>query len=507
MALTFDDFELDTERFELRHRGVVRPVEPRVFDLLAQLAREPGRVFTRDELLDSVWKGRIVSDTTVSTCIKNARKALGDSGRQQRFIRTVHRRGIHFAVPVTDGGVARGGAPAAAPPQPGPALLVVPFRPVPDDPQALALAESLSADLATVLTRVPLLRLKVQRSRDEPAAAARAMHESLGVDFVLEGSTRAVTGGFRIRVRLCDARSGFSLWAEHFPLDGALADALESAVAAVLPRLEPRLHKAIYDAVRAAPGDRSAQTLYLEANGILTLHGWHHRSFHDAAELLRRARSLDPGFALAAASLALVMGFGNKIGLMVDPRAAHREALEAAEHALALDSTDSIVLGHAGCALADVGQIERGISLLRNAVEIEPANAQAWAALGAACLQQGDVAQAVAHLRHGVKLSPLDSRLSIWGALLALAHLMAGDMDDALREAELACQRDHRTYIARVVLAAACLAHGNRGRALNAMQAARSIKPDLTRHQVFALTGDGIGRELLALDTRTGAPR
>jgi len=79
MRYRFDQFELDTERFLLRAGDGEVHVEPLVFDLLAYLVERAGQVVTRDAIIDHVWKGRFVSDATVSSCIKSVRKALGDS--------------------------------------------------------------------------------------------------------------------------------------------------------------------------------------------------------------------------------------------------------------------------------------------------------------------------------------------------------------------------------------------------------------------------------------------
>ncbi len=100
MILTFGEFELDIDRFELRRNGQPRKVEPKVFDLMTHFAKNPGKVFSRDDLIAAVWHGRVVSDATVSTCIKSARKALGDSGDAQRYITTVRGRGFRFAADV-----------------------------------------------------------------------------------------------------------------------------------------------------------------------------------------------------------------------------------------------------------------------------------------------------------------------------------------------------------------------------------------------------------------------
>ena len=108
MILTFGEFQLDSDRFELRRNGQLRKVEPKVFDLVAHFAKNPGRVFSRDDLVASVWHGRVVSDATVSTCIKNARKAVGDSGVAQRYIKTVRGRGFRFDADVEHADVRAG---------------------------------------------------------------------------------------------------------------------------------------------------------------------------------------------------------------------------------------------------------------------------------------------------------------------------------------------------------------------------------------------------------------
>ncbi len=100
MILTFGEFQLDTDHFELRRNGQLLKVEPKVFDLMAHFASNPGQVFSRDELIAAVWHSRVVSDSTVSTCIKSARKALGDSGDTQRYIMTVRGRGFRFTADV-----------------------------------------------------------------------------------------------------------------------------------------------------------------------------------------------------------------------------------------------------------------------------------------------------------------------------------------------------------------------------------------------------------------------
>jgi DNA-binding winged helix-turn-helix (wHTH) protein/formylglycine-generating enzyme required for sulfatase activity/dienelactone hydrolase len=114
MSYGFGDFELDTERFELRRAGVPVPLEPQVFELLVYLVANRDRVVTRRELHERVWHGRIVTDAALNSRIKAARAALGDDGKSQHAIRTLHRTGYRFIGDVTE--VANGARPPPAPP-------------------------------------------------------------------------------------------------------------------------------------------------------------------------------------------------------------------------------------------------------------------------------------------------------------------------------------------------------------------------------------------------------
>jgi pimeloyl-ACP methyl ester carboxylesterase/DNA-binding winged helix-turn-helix (wHTH) protein len=110
----FDGCELDLDRYELRRGGAVEPVEPQVFDVLALLIRERRRVVPKGELFDSVWGDRFVSESALTSRVKAARQAIGDDGRAQRLIRTVHGRGYQFVGPV-DERSADGSQPADRP--------------------------------------------------------------------------------------------------------------------------------------------------------------------------------------------------------------------------------------------------------------------------------------------------------------------------------------------------------------------------------------------------------
>src|SRR5262245_6611548 len=96
MIFSFDDFELDTGLFELRQSGTAVSLEPQVYDLLSYLISNHHRLVTKDELLGHVWRERDVSEGALNSRLMAARKALGDSGKEQRLLRTVHGRGYRF---------------------------------------------------------------------------------------------------------------------------------------------------------------------------------------------------------------------------------------------------------------------------------------------------------------------------------------------------------------------------------------------------------------------------
>ena len=96
MQFIFGEYTLDTDTQELRHRDTLISIQPQVFDLLTYLLRNRERVVSKDDLIAAVWEGRIVSDSTLGSHINTARRAIGDSGDEQKLIRTLARKGVRF---------------------------------------------------------------------------------------------------------------------------------------------------------------------------------------------------------------------------------------------------------------------------------------------------------------------------------------------------------------------------------------------------------------------------
>ncbi|MDW3221634.1 MAG: winged helix-turn-helix domain-containing protein [Paracoccaceae bacterium] len=163
VIFAFDDYELDTQLMELRKGAEPINIEPKVFQTLRFLIEMRARAVSRDELLDHVWGGRIVSDASVSSAIKAARQAIGDSGTLQRRIKTVHGYGFRFA---GDIGLS---APAAvqkatsvtdtSPPSKQPSIVALPFEMLGPQQDHPAISVAIAHDVIQALSRLRWLRV------------------------------------------------------------------------------------------------------------------------------------------------------------------------------------------------------------------------------------------------------------------------------------------------------------------------------------------------------------
>jgi DNA-binding winged helix-turn-helix (wHTH) protein/pimeloyl-ACP methyl ester carboxylesterase len=148
----FEDCELDLRRYELRRDGVVRRIEPQVFDVLLLLVRERDRVVTKEEILDTVWGDRFVSESALTSRIKALRQALGDDGKAQRLVRTVRGRGYQFIADVDERGE-RGGPPTVTP------TALVPGEPPPQEIRFCTTDDGVRLAYATMGAGPPLVKV------------------------------------------------------------------------------------------------------------------------------------------------------------------------------------------------------------------------------------------------------------------------------------------------------------------------------------------------------------
>ena len=373
-------------------------------------------------------------------------------------------------------------------------IAVLPFANMSDSREFEYLADGLTEDLITLLARMPGFFVIARNSTfayKGQAPDIRTVAQELDVRYVVEGSLRPIGRKIRVTVQLIEAETRNHIWAEQFDRAAEDLDDIEDEITVgIAARLEPELARAEIERIkRRPPCDMDAWSYYQQAHGLLSLKGWHRETFQEAADLLEQAITLDPDFALAHAYLSLLLALGHIFGMAPGDGPADDRAVAEAEHAMGIDAQDSTVLGFAGCALCDVGQTSGGIEILERAVESNPSNAQAWAALGVALMREGKPRKGVEMLRHGMKISPLDNRLAYWGTNLAYVLFRLRKVEEALDEIERACRRDDRLYMARVVRAIILSALGRDREADRAIEEAKRIHPGLRIADVRTLVG------------------
>ena len=257
MKFVFGDHTLDTSRRELCRQGEPIAVEPQVFDLLVYLIENRDRVVTKDDLIGNIWGGRIVSESTLTSRINAARKAIGDTGDRQELIRTIARKGLRFVAEVRSIDLEPSHAGALLPNQirepltpasDRPAIAVLPFTNMSGDPEQEYFSDGITEDIITALSKLRWFFVIARNSSfiyKGKAVHLKQVAEELGVNYVIEGSVRKVGDRVRITAQLNEVSTGSHIWAEHY--DRGLADVFavqDEITEAIVAAIEPQLYAA-----------------------------------------------------------------------------------------------------------------------------------------------------------------------------------------------------------------------------------------------------------------------
>ena len=383
----FAKCELDIARHRLRVAGIERHVEPQVFDLLRFLVEKGDAIATREELIEHVWKGRVVSDSAVSVRINAARKVIGDTGLRQDLIKTVPRRGFRLAVDVirinhsTPGHVEH--EDVVVNPERRPVVGIFPFDALGEELPSY-LVRGIAEDIATELSRfhdieviAPYSTFRHDFDRKDRFEVAR----SLGITHIVTGSLKGNSSIQRINVALLDANNGASLWSERYDIHGDdLFAAQDDAVVSIVTALAQGLIGHMSDVVRRKPtGNLSAYECLLRG---LEIYKWGVNSIGEAGQArfwFDRALDLDPDFARARAWRECCEAcFWSS-----PPTDAELEdSAQRMNAALSLDEGDHEVHRLKGALHMCSGEFELGEYHLAKAVEINPNDAHILISIG-----------------------------------------------------------------------------------------------------------------------------
>jgi TolB-like protein len=496
MLLVFDDCVLDLDRRELLRASQVIATAPQVFDLLVYLAESRERVVSRDDLMNAIWAGRIVSESTLASHINAVRKAVGDSGQQQRVIRTVARKGFRFAADIREvkslDGVGLSGAESAisvqastsAPALPAkPSIAVLPFVNLSGNQEQDYLADGVVGDIIAALSQHRWLFVVARNSSFTYKACmvdVKQVGRELGVRYVLEGSWRKAKNRVRITCQLIDATTGAHHWAGRF--EGVLGDIFElqdQITESVVGAIAPQLERAEIERARHKPTESlDAYDYFLR--GMAKLHHGTKEAIDQALPLFYKAIEFDPDFASAYAMAAWCHCWRKVNCWMTDRPREMAEGARLARRAVELDKGDAVALTRSGHALAHLaGDLPGGIALLDKALVLNPNLAAAWFLGAYLRLWHGETDAAIEHFTHAMRLSPLDPELYRMQAGMAIAHLFVGRFDIASSWAEKAFRDLPSFLLAAAILAASHALTGRMAEAQRAMDHLRQLNPTL----------------------------
>jgi TolB-like protein/cytochrome c-type biogenesis protein CcmH/NrfG len=492
----FDDHTLDADRRELR-RGVERiAVEPQVFDLLVYLVQNRERVVSKDDLIASVWGGRIVSDSTLTSRINAARKALGDSGGEQKLIRTVPRKGLRFVGTVLT--QANGVEPAHATSSPGdeaheparpalplpdrPAIAVLPFVNMSGDPEQEYFSDGISEDIITALSKLRWFFVIARNSSfiyKGKAVHMKQVAEELGVGYVVEGSVRK--GGDRVRItaQLNDVVTGGHIWAERY--DRGLADVFavqDEITEAIVAAIEPQLYAAeSFRAQRKPPDSLDAWDLVMRALS----HYWRVTRQDNvvAQALLEKAIAIDPNYGQALGVLAASHTFSAHMG-WADMATVAPIAERAALAAILADSEDPWAHFALGCVYLFARRFDDSLAEFELALRLNPNFSLAQGYYGVTLSYCGRWEEGDLAARRALRLSPRDPFSAIYYGIAAYAQFVGRNYDEAMRLARDGIRQRGDFVGAHRVLAASAGMAGQAEIAAAALHELRRAQPNIS---------------------------
>lgn len=453
MKYRFDSFEFDPAGHGLSDDGATVSLEPQAIELLRYLIENRDRIISKDELIDHIWQGRIITDAALNTRIRSIRRALGDDRSQQRYVKTFPKRGFQFVGVIEADGERTGQAEhtggrmfpepklltafaaalliivagtfylwtqsdnklrAELPLPKRPSIAVLRFSNLNEDTGYQYFVDGLTED---IITNLSLNRELFVISRNSSFgykagdADMSTLAKELGVAFIARGSVRRVDDRVRINSELIEARTGRTIWAERF--DRALVDvfAIQDDISqSIAARLAPEIVKARVDHARSKRTENlDAWDLYLKAKS--SQYKLNEAAQSKAVRLALLAIKRDGEFAAPYSLIARAKGIQFFYRWTDDPDSTLKQAIEYARSAIRLDANDPVAFAALGYVYRFTGDADRSIANLDHAAKLNPNDANIRLELAHTLDWFRRQKRALPEIERAIRLSPRDPLL------------------------------------------------------------------------------------------------
>ncbi len=408
------NFSLDTGSYGFERDGIKQAIEPQVFDLLVYLIENRNRVVTRDELLDNLWNGRIVSDGAINARLKEARKAIGDDGKKQGLIKTIHRRGYQFIADISTSPEIAHELTVLIPPDPSfsekPSVAVLPFENLGQQSDSDYFADGLTRDISANLCHYHELMVIDWHSAFEyrdAHASTENFARQLGVQYLASGSIRRADNRIRISAQLIEAATGKMIWADNLERDYDDVFSLEDEIATrIAVNLASHIEDESIARVARKPSDSmSAFDCVLQARQYQL--SYDQDEIAAARILLERAIELDPLYAAAYAHLAHTHAKESETEWCVSRFDTLKQAVELSRKAVSLDESDSFAHMALGWAYMNQEKFDLAEVHIDRAIDCNPNDYDAYCIKCWLLAFTGDAAEATVCGARALQLNPL----------------------------------------------------------------------------------------------------
>lgn len=455
MRYQSENFILDTDDYSLIRNGINHPIEPQVFDLLVYLIENRNRVVTREELLEQMWNGRIVSDSAINARLKEARKAVGDTGKQQRVIKTIHRRGYQFIadVNVTSDNASKDKSHTPSPTfkTEKPSVAVLRFNNLSNDSDQAYFSDGMTMNICSRLARIRSLQVKSGIDYDLSKTTLAEIAKELEVRYVLSGSVQREADHVRVFVELTEGVSGDIRWSEHFDRRGEdVIDIQDDIAQSITGTLWSNR-----GTIREAERDRLAKKTTSDFNAFdYILKGMSYKEQYKAEtlplahECFDKALELDPDSAEAYSWKAWVYILERYLDSVNDSDESLNRAIATAKKSIAIDPFSDG--GHWALAEAyfELGDNRRGLTELEKALDINPNNPDLMVSKGMALCIDGKSDEGLECIQQAFDFNKHIPEWYFWhlGVALFASHRWQEAIDSLIRMDEQ--NKDTLTFLA-----------------------------------------------------------